>query len=120
MINDGQGFITSTTGSCDEYCYSYDEAAVVTLSPTPKPSSPCEGNTPDWVDNYGSGCEWYERVDQPGCPTYGNLFSGDMGPASENCCYCMMTLSPATTSAPTWRKICFSTLDVLALRHQAI
>ena len=71
--------------------------APYTFAPTPRPSSPCEGNTPDWVDNYGSGCEWYERVDQPGCPTYGNTFTGDMGPASETCCYCMMTTAPAPT-----------------------
>ena len=33
-------------------------------------SSQCT-DTPEWVDSYGDGCEWYETNDEPGCPTHG-------------------------------------------------
>ena len=57
-------------------------------SPTPNPSTSCTGNTPNWKDVDGDGCEWYESWDKPGCPNYGDSYEGDMGVANDNCCYC--------------------------------
>ena len=59
--------------------------------PTAKPTSPCEGNTPDWEDVDGDGCDWYEMMDLPGCPRHGNLYRGARGVADDNCCYCAGT-----------------------------
>ncbi|KAL9181652.1 hypothetical protein ACHAXT_011995 [Thalassiosira profunda] len=72
--------------------------------PTAKPTSPCEGNTPNWRDSHGDDCTWFEMMDTPGCPTYGDMYVGDMGAANENCCYCAGTgaPSPALTSFPTF------------------
>jgi hypothetical protein len=55
-------------------------------------------DTPDWVDEWDDGCDWYETHDDPGCPTYGN-FGGNLGSANDNCCHCKETGSP--TSYPT-------------------
>ena len=60
------------------------------MDPTPKPTYPCTGNTPDWVDSYGDGCDWYENNDVPGCDSYGSDYDGGVGVAKENCCYCTM------------------------------
>ena len=60
-------------------------------SPTPNPSTSCTGNTPNWKDVDGDGCEWYESYDTPGCELYGEEHEGDMGVAADNCCYCMST-----------------------------
>jgi hypothetical protein len=51
----------------------------------------CIGNTVDWVDIAGDGCDWYEAVDLPGCPNFGSSYEGDMGVANDNCCYCAGT-----------------------------
>ena len=57
--------------------------------PTPKPTSPCSGSTPDWTDSAGDGCEWYEAFDRPGCPVYGDDYgTEERGVANDNCCYC--------------------------------
>ncbi len=48
------------------------------------------GNTPDWVDFAGDGCDWYELNDSRGCEVMGTLWTGEMGPAIENCCYCFL------------------------------
>jgi len=80
------------------------------MHPTPTPNSPCTGNTPDWKDAAGDGCEWYEINDYPGCPINGKYYEGTMGVANDNCCYCigetpMPTLSPTedgpATAEPT-------------------
>jgi hypothetical protein len=57
----------------------------------------CSSNTPNWVDSFGDGCDWYEKNDYPGCPIYGHE-SGYMGSASENCCYCF----PLSLDTPDW------------------
>jgi hypothetical protein len=44
-------------------------------------------DTPNWIDNYGDGCDWYEVNDAPGCPLHGNS-GGALGIANENCCHC--------------------------------
>jgi hypothetical protein len=71
-------------------------------------------DTPNWVDGYGSGCDWYEENEEPGCPDYGSSFEGNMGVAKDNCCYCgggshtlPPTTSPTITSSPT--ELCFDT-----------
>ena len=53
--------------------------------------SMCIGNTIDWVDIDGDGCNWYEANDLPGCPYWGDWYVGDMGVANDNCCYCAGT-----------------------------
>lgn len=60
-----------------------------------QPRSRCL-DTPGWVDINGDGCEGYEETDLPGCPKYGNypLWIGNMGSASENCCYCRPLSNP--------------------------
>jgi len=70
---------------------------VPTWPPMTQPSSPCADNTPDWVDLSGDGCDWYERMDVPGCPRYGDLFEGNMGTANDNCCFCAGTGVSGTT-----------------------
>ncbi len=66
-----------------------------TYSPTKSPSSTtstmpsaCIGNTENWVDSAGDGCEWYEQNDLPGCEATSADFEGEMGSAIDNCCYC--------------------------------
>eukprot|EP00984_Skeletonema_dohrnii_P014278 scaffold5981_cov146-Skeletonema_dohrnii-CCMP3373.AAC.7 len=70
-----------------------------TLPPTisPKPSgSPTMSahptqfclDTPNWKDIEGYGCVHYEKDDDPGCPKFSSQYAGDMGPATEHCCYC--------------------------------
>jgi hypothetical protein len=56
-------------------------------------SSQCS-DTPDWVDSYGDGCEWYETNDEPGCPGYGSDYDGDMGLPKDNCCHCQVAVTP--------------------------
>jgi hypothetical protein len=51
----------------------------------------CEGDTAGWVDSFGDGCDWYEILDMPGCPSYGHLYDGGMGVADDNCCFCAGT-----------------------------
>jgi len=69
-----------------------------TLSPTtsPKPTGfptmsahPTQFclDTPNWKDVHSFGCNWYEESFDPGC-TDKDVYAGDMGPASQNCCYC--------------------------------
>ena len=61
------------------------------LSPTGSPTfspSACMGNTENWVDSYGDGCDWYELNDLPGCEATGTAFVGEMGAAIDHCCYC--------------------------------
>ena len=47
----------------------------------------CTGNTPNWEDRDGDGCDWNEEKDKPGCPNYGWKYRGNMGVADDNCCY---------------------------------
>jgi protocatechuate 3,4-dioxygenase beta subunit len=65
----------------------------ISISPTSSPKPTLCTDTPDWVDAGGEGCGSYEDTDLPGCPKYGNdpAWLGDMGYASENCCYCFPT-----------------------------
>eukprot|EP00956_Cyclotella_meneghiniana_P010120 scaffold13973_cov43-Cyclotella_meneghiniana.AAC.3 len=50
-------------------------------------STTCQ-DTPCWYDGEGYDCRWYEVMDDPGCPRYGDRGPGDMGTAHDNCCYC--------------------------------
>jgi trypsin len=62
-----------------------------TKSPSPTASSrpsACMGNTENWVDVAGDGCDWYEKNDSPGCEATSALYEGEMGSAIDNCCYC--------------------------------
>ena len=42
-------------------------------------------------------------MDTPGCPLFGTAYTGTMGSANDNCCYCQLTSSP--TMAPTISKM---------------
>jgi len=74
--------------------------ALLAARTSPAISSSCTGSTPNWVDSFGDGCDWYEVNDTPGCPRHGNLYEGAMGLARENCCYCEGTGAP-TVAPPT-------------------
>jgi hypothetical protein len=47
-------------------------------------------DTEGWYDLQGYDCSWYEVMDDPGCPQYGDLYSEytSTGVAKDNCCYC--------------------------------
>jgi hypothetical protein len=84
-----------------------DRTASPTTSMSPSSSSSptfCTGNTPDWVDGYGDGCDWYEENDYPGCEMYGKDSPAiDGSTAKESCCYCFLSnnsmTSPSITSS---------------------
>ena len=78
------------------YSTLYPTYSWVTYPPTKSPSpsasprpSVCTGNTENWVDSYGDGCDWYEQNDLPGCEETSTLYQGEMGSASDHCCYCI-------------------------------
>jgi hypothetical protein len=65
---------------------SISTSPTVSLSPS---SSKCTEDTPGWYDEEGYDCVWYEVMDDPGCPRYGNLYSEYTSRvAKDNCCYC--------------------------------
>jgi len=81
----------------DHCCY-----CLVTAAPTPRPTYYWQKRTPypvsscngaktggmaGWKDINGSGCDWYEVNDSPGCPRFGDI-SGIGGTAKDNCCFC--------------------------------
>ena len=62
-------------------------------------------DTLGWVDGQGDGCNWYEAIDLPGCPIYGQD-AGILGVAADNCCHCAGTgpvvmVTPVPTPAGT-------------------
>ena len=66
--------------------------------PTISPTEPCF-DTPNWEDSGGDDCYYYEETDE--CP-FADDYAGDMGPATDHCCYCgggSSTLPP--TNPPT-------------------
>eukprot|EP00984_Skeletonema_dohrnii_P021326 scaffold10629_cov77-Skeletonema_dohrnii-CCMP3373.AAC.3 len=77
-------------GLANDNCCYCKNAIVSTPSPTKFPSSSSTSaaciDTPGWKDMRGYGCDWYEYTD-PGCPDT-DWMAGDMGPASNHCCYC--------------------------------
>jgi hypothetical protein len=77
-------------------------APTTSISPTSS-SSPtlCAGNTPDWVDGFGDGCDVYEENDVPGCE-YGAAWPAvDGSTAKENCCYCFLSNNPMPSPSIT-------------------
>ncbi|EJK44878.1 hypothetical protein THAOC_36549, partial [Thalassiosira oceanica] len=90
------GTTTLYTWYDDDYIYDDDHDWPNGFNATTAPV--CEGSTPDFRDEYGDSCRYYERFDLPGCPEEGDLYAGPMGTAREHCCYCWMD---APTSAPT-------------------
>jgi hypothetical protein len=87
----------------------FEEVNWPTFEPTKSPSptatfspSMCTGNTPNWVDMWLGGCDWYEEYDLPGCPFYGNSYDGGNGTAMDNCCYCALSQSPTNSPYPTY------------------
>ena len=74
-------------------------------------------DTPNWKDKFGDGCDYYEETDE--CP-FADAYAGDMGPATDHCCYCgggshtlpptdppTASSSPSISSHPT--KTCLDT-----------
>jgi len=55
---------------------------------SPIPTLSCN-DFPNFLDYKGNDCEWYEMIDDPGCPVYGylGLISYDIY-AAASCCYC--------------------------------
>jgi len=73
----------------------------------PRTDASCE-DTPDWEDQFGDGCEWYEVYDvAANCPEFGSDNDGGRGVAIHNCCHCYgagagsLSPSPATSFFPT-------------------
>jgi hypothetical protein len=97
----------------DNCCYCGGGSHTLPPSTSPKPSSsptksatPTEicFDTPNWKDSWGTGCDWYEKYDKPGCFKHGSLYEGSMGVAKDNCCYCgggSHTLPPTTSPKPS-------------------
>ena len=78
----------------DNCCHCKDEDGT---SPTPAPGPGTCTDTPNWVDSYGDGCEWYKANNNPGCPEDGANWDGGMGVANDNCCHCKEGSSTSTT-----------------------
>lgn len=63
--------------------------------PPPAPAPNCK-DTPDWVDSFGDGCEWYENYFQPECPEVERYYTvpeypvdpGYLNYPLEHCCHC--------------------------------
>ena len=85
----------STSTSSTGHTHHNNESTLPDItSPLPVVASPVEASsscldTPDWKDNDGEGCDWYEEEGWVGirCPNAG-WWTGNMGPASEHCCIC--------------------------------
>lgn len=66
-------------------------------------ASTANGNcvdTPEFLDKYGDGCEWYEKND-PGCEKWGDACcAGEFGSPNKECCFCgggtIITPAPLT------------------------
>jgi hypothetical protein len=104
-----EGNETISFGEClpgENIAVDYRTASPTTSISPSTSSSPtlCTGNTPDWVDGDGDGCDWYERNDVPGCEAYGaESPAEDDSTAKENCCYCFLVAnnpmpSPSNTT----------------------
>ena len=66
------------------------------------PTLSCTGNTPDWVDGDGDGCDWYKWNDVPGCELHGESSPAeDDSTAKENCCYCFLGNNPMPSPSIT-------------------
>lgn len=62
-------------------------------------STTCE-NTLRWYDFEGYDCPWYEVMDEPGCPKFGDRGGpGDLevAKAKDNCCHCKNTTATDDT-----------------------
>jgi hypothetical protein len=105
-----EGYETISFGEClpgENIAVDYRTSSSTTLSPSSSssPTSSCTGNTPDWVDGDGDGCDWYEENVVPGCEIYGEEYPAvDGSTAKENCCYCFLVAnnpmpSPSITSS---------------------
>ena len=74
--------------------------------PTISPTEPCF-DTPNWVDSGGDDCYYYVYEDPDAC-SIADDYAGDMGSATDNCCYCgggsrtvPPTNSPTASSSPS-------------------
>jgi hypothetical protein len=86
------------------------------ISPLSKTSPTlCTGNTPDWVDGFGTGCNWYEKIDVPGCEEYGEKWpAADGSTAKDKCCYCFLSNNPMPSPSIT------SSASPTALKSQLV
>eukprot|EP00984_Skeletonema_dohrnii_P014363 scaffold6018_cov94-Skeletonema_dohrnii-CCMP3373.AAC.3 len=87
-------------------------APSISNSPT-KSANPSTSTAPSmctdtevWYDDEGYDCVWYEVMDDPGCPQYGDLYKEKNPPkglANENCCYCKNAIvsTPSPTKSPS-------------------
>jgi hypothetical protein len=98
----GGGSHTLTLTTSPTITNSPTKSAPPSSSPSSPPSrsptisaSPTECfDTPNWKDKYRHGCDWYEK-NYYSCPAgyVTRVTSGDMGPASENCCHWCVEIS---------------------------
>jgi hypothetical protein len=102
-----EGNETISFGEClpgENVAVDYRTASPTTsISPTSS-SSPtyCTGNTPDWVDGDGDGCDWYKENDLPGCEVHGAEGPAEDGStAKESCCYCFLSNNPIPSPSIT-------------------
>ncbi|KAL7492378.1 hypothetical protein ACHAWT_003902, partial [Skeletonema menzelii] len=105
--NDSQGcpkygelFGEKVMGFAKEHCCYCMQAVVALVTPSPPPSisispslsvSPTSSlctDTEGWYDYKGYNCGWYEVMDNPGCPRYGNDDDDYYGTANDHCCHC--------------------------------
>jgi len=81
-------------------------------SPFPSMYNDTPTDTPDWYDYIGYDCSWYEVMDDPGCPKYGNRTAHDsstaQGSAKDNCYYCQHNVDSnvSPTKAPSSSGTC--------------
>lgn len=111
LADDHQGYMGSATENCCSCVLqtsSPTNSPTITNSPTKTdtPSGPCF-DTPNWKDEGDDGCDFYEENEEVGCPN-SNRWEGEMGSATENCCYCgggshtlPPTNSPTISNSPT-------------------
>jgi hypothetical protein len=102
-----EGSETISFGEClsgENVAVDYRTASPTTSISPSSSSSPtsCTGNTPDWVDGEGYGCDWYEENDVPGCEENGaKCPAADGSTAKESCCYCFLGNNPMQSPSIT-------------------
>ena len=89
------------------------------IDSTSEPTSSCTGNTLNWIDSHGDGCDWYKIADLPGCPLYGSDYEGSMGVANDNCCHCSGTAVSyvACMKYCCTPNLCFGAVPFIFMRH---
>lgn len=77
-------------------------APIISPPPTPRPTQPSScRDTPGWVDKFGFDCNMYNSHNGTSLMCdIADLYEGDMGSATENCCACGGGFVPTNVSRP--------------------